>query len=131
MAQKLRVSMVDDIDGTEAHQAVKFGLDGVEYEIDLSDDNAADLRDSLARFIEYARRTAGRKVQRSTERRNESLSDQRARTQQIRSWARENGYSVAERGRISADIREAFTATETAKAEPAASWLPHERRVRW
>lgn len=131
MAQKLRVSMVDDIDGAEAHQAVKFGLDGIEYEIDLSDDNAASLRDSLARFVEYARRTAGRKVQRSTEGGNESLSDRRARTQQIRSWARENGYSVAERGRISVDIQEAFTAAETGEVEPAASLLPNGRRVRW
>lgn len=118
MARKLHVSMVDDIDGTEAHQSVSFGLDGIEYEIDLSDDRAADLRDSLARFVEYARRTGGRKVQRSAGGGDESLSDRRVRTQQIRSWARENGYSVSERGRISAEVQEAFIAAETAKVDP-------------
>ncbi|MCU1688040.1 MAG: lysyl tRNA synthetase-like protein [Amycolatopsis sp.] len=128
MAQKVHVSMVDDIDGAEAHQSVKFGLDGIEYEIDLSDDNAADLRDSLARFVEYARRTGGRKVQRSAGGGDELLPARRERTQQIRSWARENGYAVSERGRISAEVLDAFTAAETAaEAEPVAK--PVSRRA--
>lgn len=37
MAQRMLVEMVDDIDGGEASQTVSFGLDGVSFEIDLSD----------------------------------------------------------------------------------------------
>lgn len=119
MAQKVHVSMVDDLDGTEAHQSVTFGLDGVAYEIDLSDDNAAELRDALARFVEYARRTGGRKVHGSASP-VASIAGRRDRTQQIRVWARENGYSVSERGRMAAEILEAFAAAEAAAAQPVA-----------
>ncbi|WP_328612264.1 Lsr2 family protein [Amycolatopsis sp. NBC_00345] len=62
MAQKVRVDLVDDIDGSDAAQTVPFALDGVTYEIDLSDGNAARLRDGLAPFIAAARRTGGRKT---------------------------------------------------------------------
>jgi hypothetical protein len=48
MAQKVLVSLVDDLDGTEAEGTVEFGLDGVSYQIDLSTDNAEELRDALS-----------------------------------------------------------------------------------
>jgi len=62
MAQKILVEMLDDIDGTPATQTVPFALDGVAYEIDLSDDNAAALRTELERYVEASRRVGGRRV---------------------------------------------------------------------
>ncbi|HEY3480102.1 MAG TPA: Lsr2 family protein, partial [Streptomyces sp.] len=66
MAQKVLVEILDDIDGSTAAQTVQFGLDGVTYEIDLSDENATALRDELARFIGAGRRIGGRKVRVAT-----------------------------------------------------------------
>jgi Lsr2 len=44
MAQKVSVLLVDDIDGSDAHETIKFGLDGTHYEIDLNSDHAQELR---------------------------------------------------------------------------------------
>src|SRR4051794_11251334 len=62
MARKVTVQLVDDLDGTTSDtiETVTFGLDGVNYEIDLNEDNASNLRDSLADFIASATRTGGR-----------------------------------------------------------------------
>ncbi len=59
MAQKVMVTLVDDLDGSEAEETVEFGLDGAFYEIDLSEDNAERLRDALSEYVEHARRQAG------------------------------------------------------------------------
>ena len=59
MAQQVNVKFVDDLDGSDAAGTVSFGLDGRTYEIDLSDDNAAKLRDSLASFVAAARKRGG------------------------------------------------------------------------
>ena len=64
MAQNFRVEVFDDLDGSHATQTVEFILDGIPYEIDLSDENAKRLRLTLARFIEVSRRTGGRRIQR-------------------------------------------------------------------
>ncbi|MFP5347923.1 MAG: histone-like nucleoid-structuring protein Lsr2 [Actinomycetes bacterium] len=115
MAQKVQVILVDDVDGGAADETVTFALDGVSYEIDLNDDNATALRDSLARWIGHARRVAGR----STSRRGGGRSGKQAvassngggpSNTEIRDWARENGHEVSDRGRISAQIREAYAA---------------------
>src|SRR3954447_4127167 len=62
MAQQVNVKFVDDLDGSDAAGTVSFGLDGRSYEIDLSDDNAARLRDSLAAFIAAARKSGEAKA---------------------------------------------------------------------
>ena len=51
MAQKVQVILVDDLDGGEAEETVKFGLDGANYEIDLSNSNAQKLRSALAQYV--------------------------------------------------------------------------------
>ena len=56
MAQKIQVLFIDDLDGGEAEGTVRFGLDGTDYEIDLSAKNAAALRKALARYVDSARR---------------------------------------------------------------------------
>src|SRR5207302_9797372 len=90
MAQKVLVEMLDDIDGTPAAHTVPFSLDGVTYEIDLSDENAAALREELARYIAAGRRTGGRKVRVATGQPTTSSTD-RERNQQTRAWPNANG----------------------------------------
>ncbi|MBE1493182.1 hypothetical protein H4696_000282 [Amycolatopsis lexingtonensis] len=127
MAQKVLVEMVDDLDGEVANQTVPFSLDGVSYEIDLSDANAAALRDELARYIAAGRRIGGRKVRlaagESTRvKKPGTAAEDRERSRQIRAWANANGYTVSERGRLSAEIIEAFDANDgqpIAVEEPA------------
>ncbi|WP_410626209.1 histone-like nucleoid-structuring protein Lsr2 [Amycolatopsis sp. cmx-8-4] len=131
MAQKVLVEMVDDIDGGAANQTVPFSLDGVNYEIDLSDDNAAALRDELARYLAAGRRIGGRKVrlaagESAQPRKASATAEDRERSRQIREWANANGYVVSERGRLSAEVIKAFEANdgqpivvdETAPAAP-------------
>jgi hypothetical protein len=112
MAQKVDVRFVDDLDGSEASGTVTFALDGRAYEIDLSDDNAARLRDSLATFIAAARRTGSRRsrAQRGTasEAPPAPTRPSREATAAIRTWARENGHEVSERGRIPKAVIEAY-----------------------
>ncbi len=59
MAQRTRVVLVDDLDGGPAAETVRFALDGAAYEIDLSEQHAAQLRDDLARWVGHARRVRG------------------------------------------------------------------------
>ena len=102
MAQKTQVILVDDVDGSEANQTVTFALDGVTYEIDLNEEHAAALRESLEEWVGKARRTGGRRS--SGRRRSNGPSD----TQKIREWARSQGLEVSDRGRVSAEVRKAY-----------------------
>ena len=116
MAQKVQVVLIDDLDGGEANETVTFGLDGATYEIDLSERNAAQLRDALASWVGNARRVSGRAT-RSAGRRggassSSSSSSSSSDTTAVRSWAKENGYKVSERGRISAEGPEAYAAAQ-------------------
>ncbi len=108
MAQRINVTLVDDIDGGDADETVEFALDGSAYEIDLSAGNAQKLRDALAAYVGSARR-AGRGTGAATARkaggRRGSASMDRSQVQHVRQWARDNGLKVSERGRISADIQ--------------------------
>ena len=63
MAQKTIVTLIDDLTGEEAEDitTVEFALEGVTYEIDLADDNAAKLRDNLSRYVAAARKTSARR----------------------------------------------------------------------
>ena len=107
MAQKVHIVLVDDIDGSEATETVTFGLDGVTYEIDLNDEHAAALRDAVAPYVGHARRAGG---QRSSSRSTAAATTDGPSTKEIREWARENGWDVPDRGRVSSEIREAYDA---------------------
>lgn len=101
MAQRVEVVLVDDLDGGVAEETVQFALDGTGYEIDLSADNAAALRDALAVYVGHGRKVGGRRSPaRSSSRRSGGSSE----TAQIRAWAKEQGLPVNERGRIPGDI---------------------------
>ena len=108
MAQRTIVHLVDDVTGEDADETVAFALDGQPYEIDLSSDNAARLRDSLAEFVASARKPTGgssgaRPARRGSARRANDTGD-------VRSWARENGFSISERGRIPSNVLDAYQA---------------------
>ncbi|MBB3326485.1 hypothetical protein FHX39_001429 [Friedmanniella antarctica] len=109
MAQRVQVILEDDLDGSEADETVMFGLDGVEYEVDLSTDNAQGLRDALAQWVAVARRTGGRRKRTvNTAVAQPVDSDNAPTTSDIRAWAQDNGYEVSSRGRVSTDVREAY-----------------------
>ena len=108
MAQKVHIVLVDDLDGSEATESVSFGLDGTSYEIDLSEENAAQLREALAPYVGHARKVGG--PGRRNGRRSAAASSDGPSAREIRDWARENGYEVPDRGRVSAEVRSAFDA---------------------
>lgn len=106
MAQKVNIILVDDLDGSDASETVTFGLDGTTYEIDLNEDNAGKLRDALAGYIGHARKVTTARGRRS--RSTAPTSGPSAR--ELRDWARSNGYTVSDRGRVPTEVREAFDA---------------------
>lgn len=134
MAQKVLVELVDDLDGSVGDdiESVAFGLDGVEYTIDLNESNAGRLRDVLGEFVDVARRTGGR-FKRGTSSGGKkpgvggpklavvptATGRPREVTQAIRAWANANGHEVAERGRIPVSVLEAYD--EAHKPEPAST----------
>jgi hypothetical protein len=101
MAQQVNIVLVDDIDGSTAEETVSFALDGKEYEIDLSAKNAGKLRDALAPYVGHARRAASRRRGGRGAANGPSPAD-------IRAWARDNGFDVPDRGRVSSEVREAY-----------------------
>lgn len=121
MARRIVHQLVDDLDGTVlevgAGETVLFSLDGTAYEIDLTDENAAALRASLAPFIAAARSVSARSTA-SAPRRGRGGGGGRAPQRRsgqrdygpIREWAAANGYTVSERGRVPASVLEAYDA---------------------
>ncbi|MBF4563155.1 Lsr2 family protein [Microbacterium sp. VKM Ac-2870] len=117
MAQKVIVELVDDLDGTPiadgAGGTVRFALGNKSYDIDLTDDNLATLEEALAPFIAAARvssvsGTGGpRRAGARTPRKSSSVD-----LAAVRAWARANGHTVSERGRVSASILEAYAAAQ-------------------
>ncbi|MFN2517713.1 MAG: Lsr2 family protein [Jatrophihabitantaceae bacterium] len=112
MAQKHIVQLIDDLDQGTAAETVSFGLDGTQYEIDLSVKNAAKLRDVLADYVANARRASrgGRPYSSSGRRGGRPTRSDREQTHAIREWARKNGHKVGEKGRIPATVLEAYNA---------------------
>jgi hypothetical protein len=105
MAQKITVALEDDLDGGPADETVRFGLGGTEYEIDLSTKNANAFRRQLAPCIEHARKTG-----REPRRRPGRTASSRERSADIRAWAKDQGITVSDRGRISASVAEQYDA---------------------
>lgn len=104
MARKTVVFLEDDLDGSEASETIQFALDGTEYEIDLNVAHVNELRDSLFRFTNAARKTSG--ARRPARKSNGGGIDAKA----VRMWALDQGMSVNTRGRIQADIVEKYQA---------------------
>ncbi|MGG7509653.1 histone-like nucleoid-structuring protein Lsr2 [Plantibacter sp. YIM 135249] len=107
MAQKVITTLVDDLDGTAIEdgkgETVKFAIDGSEYEIDLTSDNATVLRESLKPFI-----GAGRPIKRGRRTSTVSTRNSAENLSAIREWAARNGHEVSSRGRIPQRVQDAF-----------------------
>lgn len=132
MAQQVLVQLVDDLDGTASTDVstVSFSLDGVTYEIDLSESNAERLRGSLSQYVDSARRVGGRLKRGSKAAQNGSGSGHDAGL--IRAWANENGFGLSGRGRIPSHVVEAYkdaqAAEEQKAAKPAAKRRPRAKK---
>jgi hypothetical protein len=110
VAQHVNVRLVDDLDGSAASETVSFGLDGRQFEIDLSTGNAEQLRDALASFVAAARRGDGNGSRRPRAPRGpRQAAGSREDTSAVRDWARTHGHEVSDRGRISKAVMEAYT----------------------
>jgi hypothetical protein len=95
----MTIMLEDDLDGGPADETVRFGLDGVDYEIDLSKHHARAFRRELASFLIHARKTG-----RGPQRRPARSSSGRQRSGEIRAWAKDAGIQVSDRGRIPASV---------------------------
>lgn len=127
--QRVEVRLEDDLTGGPADETVKFGLDGMDYEVDLTSRHAAEFRRRLAPFVERARRV---RPQRSRARARTAASRERSR--EIRAWAERQGYSVAEHGRLPGNVIHEYDiahsgqqSAERAKPRPAARKAARER----
>src|ERR1700729_2452226 len=90
VAQKITTLFIDDIDGGQADGTVRFALDGTDYEIDLNAKHSEELRSALGKYVSHARKVGG--------------GASALNTTEIRTWARENGYDIKDRGRVPADL---------------------------
>jgi len=112
MAKVTEVRLVDDLNGEAADETVYFGLDGNEYAIDLSADHAKALRENLADYVEKARKSSTSAAPRRQRRARQGESGVSPTV--LREWARENGHSVSDRGRVSQAVRDAYAAAQSA-----------------
>jgi hypothetical protein len=111
VARKIVVERIDDLDGTPIKdgtgETVPFSVDGVDYEIDLKEKNAREFHNTLDFYIEHATRVGGRKRRSTTA---VDPSPGRKRAKETREWATSQGYELSARGRIPAQIEEAYNA---------------------
>ena len=108
MAQQVQTLFIDDIDGGPAEGTVRFGLDGTDYEIDLSTEHNEELHKVLAGYVTHARKAAGAARRGLRGRRPASSLD----TRKVREWARAEGIDIKERGRVPAEVIEKYKAAE-------------------
>jgi hypothetical protein len=100
MAQRIQTLFIDDLDGGAADGTFRFGLDGTDYEIDLSSEHGDELREALGKYIEHGRRI-GSTARRAPRGRGGAPA---VDTAKVREWARGNGYDIKDRGRVPADL---------------------------
>jgi nucleoid-associated protein Lsr2 len=106
MAQRIQTLFIDDIDGGPAEGTVRFGLDGTDYEIDLSTAHNEELHKVLAAYVTHARKAAGTARRGPRGRRSADPLD----THKVREWAKAQGIDVKERGRVPAEVIAKYTA---------------------
>ena len=107
MAQRIQTIFVDDLDGSEAAGTVRFGVDGADYEIDLSAAHAKALGEALEKYV-----AAGRKVSSPARRpgRTRRASVSGPDSAAVRAWAKSHGIKVSDRGRIPTEVIAKFNA---------------------
>ncbi len=111
MAKKVYVQLVDDLDDTPIESGgehITYSVNGVSYEIDLSDKNANEFHRKLDYYIEHSARVGGKRTKRNAPSATTGLKRDANQTKAIREWARSNGHTISARGRIPADVEQAF-----------------------
>ena len=111
VARKVVVELVDDIDGTvfgEDGESITFSVNGVDYEIDLKDKHASKFHKQIGFFIEHATRVGGRKRRSDRPVVSDAPVRRRGNGKEIRAWAAEQGYEISSRGRIPAEVEQAY-----------------------
>lgn len=106
MAQTVKIILEDDLDGGPADETVRFGLDGAQYEIDLSSANADKLRAAIRPYVGKARRAQTKQTGRPAAKSSGTRAN--PDTPKIRAWAKENNYNVSDRGRIHQEVQDAY-----------------------
>ena len=107
MAQRVVIRKTDDIDGSEANETVTFAVDGITYEIDLTDAHAEELRATVRRFAAAGRRVGGAGRRAST---GADKSAQDYDPKAVRAWAGSHKIALPARGRIPAAVVEQYRA---------------------
>ncbi|MCT7372141.1 histone-like nucleoid-structuring protein Lsr2 [Mycolicibacterium llatzerense] len=107
MAKKVTTTLVDDFDQSAPAETLEFSLEGVHYEIDLSDANADQLRSALRRYMD-----AGRKVGRRGGQVGRRSEQRHAYLQKVRVWLRENGHDIGDRGRVPKELLRKFESAQ-------------------
>jgi hypothetical protein len=128
--QQVEVVFTDDLTGDTLREAdvqtVSFAVDNITYEIDLCEKNASSMRNDFAAWVEHARPLTATATTRRSSRRPTTNTPQpsadRRQTAKIRQWAQSNGHPVSTRGRLPAEVVDAYNATTTlgSNTEPAA-----------
>lgn len=120
MAKETVTRLIDDLDGGEAHETLTFGLDGHSFEIDLSNKNANKLRLAVNPFLEHATPIKEQRSKRGTVRADRTDARvEKEQRQAMRQWARDSGYTIGDKGRISEEIAEAYHAAGGVVVTPA------------
>ena len=112
--EEVVISLVDDFDGSQAAETLKFSLDGKNYEIDLSKSNANEFRRTLRPYVDRARATrqsangrGGRSTRTTRQSRRRPEGYDRS---EVREWAKAHRIKVAPRGRIANEVVERWKA---------------------
>ena len=108
MAQKVQVMLLCDLDdgNVDAEETLQFSLGNAAYEVDVCAKHAQQIRDGLQPFVAQARKTGAA----SSGRRRQLTAGTRQETAGIRSWAKDQGIQVNERGRIPASVVKEYEA---------------------
>lgn len=115
MAQKVITMLVSDLSGDELEagqgETIDFSYRGRDYSIDLTEKEAAGFDKAIAMYIEHSTKLGGRTRAAATGTRKPSASGlSKEELANIRSWAAQNGHEVAPRGRVRAEVIEAYHA---------------------
>lgn len=114
MAQKVTRQLVDDLSGDVIEdgkgRTVQFAFDGSSYEIDLTEENADNLREAFSDYIDAARKVSGRSSRTASASASSKARSNPDELAKIREWAAANRHEVAARGRISQQVRDAYDA---------------------
>jgi hypothetical protein len=119
MARQTVELLIDDLDGSRLEEGegdtITFGYQGAEYTIDLSQQHVDEFHDALAKYIGAAQKVSGRRSPSSSTisaRSNKSTKPDKTQLGAIRTWAREHGHTVSDRGRISQEVIDAYNSAK-------------------